>query len=172
MDIQGDVRVAHDRGGNAVRIVGFDAAALEGGGELARLRFRMTFQLATLDVELVLEQLLLRRHGDELASGHREGAGDEAGEPGEPDDAGGGAGTGHPEDERDVGEQAVADAEHGRPRSASLDVAMVRVHAVVSGQALRHVGSQVHPGQRCHTRERRRIHFAGARSALGMRGGS
>src|SRR5438309_1430324 len=66
-------------------------------------------------------------------SAHREGAGDEAGEPGEPDDAGGGAGTGHPEDERDVGEQAVADAEHGRPRSASLDVAVVRVHAVVSG---------------------------------------
>src|SRR5438105_11941915 len=136
MDVERHVRVTHDCRGNTARVVRLDAAALKGGGELACLRFRVALQLATLDVELVLEQLLLRRHGHELARGHGEGAGDKTGEPGEPDDAGGGTGAGHPEDERDVGEQAVADSEDGSPRGAPLDIAVVRVPAVVPRQPL------------------------------------
>ena len=72
-------------------------------------------------------------HRQVLAGGHGEGPGHQAGQPGEADERPAGMGPGHPEDERDVGDQAVADPEDGGPQAAGVEVAMVVVEGVPAG---------------------------------------
>lgn len=56
-----------------------------------------------------------------LLRGHRERPGDEAGQPGDPDGADVGRGTGDGEDEAHIGHEAVVDAEHGGPGRTPVD---------------------------------------------------
>ena len=76
----------------------------------------------SFDVQLPQHQLGLRPHRDVLPGGHRERAGDQTGDAGKTNSADGGVGTGHAEDEGDIGDQAVADAEDGGAGSAPLQV--------------------------------------------------
>ena len=93
--------------------------------ELALLGARALAQRLALDVELALEQLALGLHRDVLAGGHGEGPGHQAGQPGQPDDRARRVGTGDAQDQRDVGDQPVADPEHGGPGPAALHVPVV-----------------------------------------------
>ena len=90
----------------------------------------MARDLAALDVELVLEQLRLRRHGYVLAGCHGECAGHHAGEAGEAHHARRRSRPGDAEDQRDVGEQPVADAEHRGARRPTLHIAVMRPHPI------------------------------------------
>ena len=76
----------HDRLGDATRVGLLDAAKPVDGGELSGLVLRMALELATLDLELALQELRLRRHRDVLPGRHGERARDQARQPGEQDD--------------------------------------------------------------------------------------
>jgi hypothetical protein len=68
-----------------------------------------------------LVELDLTAHRDPLAGGHREGPGDQAGEPGDPHLGGPDVGAGDGEDQAQVGDQPVVDAEHRRACRAAPD---------------------------------------------------
>ena len=125
VDLERDLRVAHDRLGDATCVGLLDAAKPVDGRELSGLVLRVALQLATLDLQLALQEFRLRGHRDVLPRRHREGAGDQARQPGEQDDRRDGVRAGNPEDQRDVGEQAVADAEDGGACGTTLEIAVV-----------------------------------------------
>ncbi len=89
--------------------------------QLGRLLLGVEAQLAALDVELALDQVVLGRHRHPLAGGHRDPAGHGAGQPGQPHHADGDARAGEPEQQRDVRHEPVAGTEHRRPRQAAPD---------------------------------------------------
>jgi hypothetical protein len=105
--------------------------------ELAQLAFGTPFDLAALDLDLALEELALRPHGDVLAGRHGKGAAEEACQSGEADEAGGGAGAGDPEHEGGVRDETVADAEHCGAGASAADIAVVvlGLRRVVSARA-------------------------------------
>src|SRR5262249_28753534 len=111
--------------GELTGAVGIDPTRLIDLRELDRLDMRIAVQLAALDIELTLQELVLRLHRDVLTGGHRDGARDETGESGEPHDPGAGIGAGDAEDQRDVRHQAVADAEHRGSSAAAANVTMM-----------------------------------------------
>ena len=125
MDLEGNLGVAHDRLGDATSVSLLDAAKPVGGRELSGLVLRMSLELPTLDLELALQELRLRGHRDVLPRRHGKRARDEARQPGEQDDRRDRVRTRNPEDQRDVGEQAVADAEDRRACGPTLKITVV-----------------------------------------------
>ena len=98
----------------------------------------MALQLTAFDLQLALQELGLRRHRHVLAGSHRERPRDQARQSGEQDHGGKRIRTGDTEDQRDIGEQAVADAEHRGARGATLEIAVVRTfmrQTVLAGPA-------------------------------------
>ena len=110
--------------------------------ELRRLALGAVAERPALHLELALHQLALGRHGEVLAGRHGEGARDEAGHAGQAHDRRPRVGTGHAQDQGDVGDQAVADPEDGRPGAATPDVPVVVVRARSRARA------RSSPGQR------------------------
>ena len=104
-------------GGNAAKAI--DSSQFSGFG------FRVTLQFAALDLEFALQQLGLRGHRHVFARRHREGTGDQTRKSGEHDDRWQRVRSGDPEDQRDVGEEPVADAEHGCSCRTALEIAVV-----------------------------------------------
>ena len=92
----------------------------------------------SLDVELTKHQLGLRPHGDVLPRGHGEGTGDQTGDAGQADGSYRGMGAGHAEDEGDVGDQAVADAEDRGAGSSPLQVPVTMVGGHIGQRTDRH----------------------------------
>jgi hypothetical protein len=90
--------------------------------QLGAHRFRIAAELLGFLEEEALEQLDLRAHGDVLADRHREGAGREAREAGQPDEARSRLGRADSQDQRHVRDQPVAHAEDGGPGRAALHV--------------------------------------------------
>src|SRR5690349_3715038 len=88
-------------------------------GELLRLGLRIFGQLVALEADLVFEQLPLRPHRDELAGGHREGAGSEARHAGQHDDRRIRARAGDAENETRIRYEPVVDPENGGPQIAA-----------------------------------------------------
>ncbi len=125
MHLERDHRIAHDGLGNAPSVCLVNPPKAVHRSKLLGLRLGMALQLGALDFELALQELGLRRHRDVLTGGHRESTGDQSGEAGEQHHRGRRVGGGDPEDQRDVGEQAVADPENRRARGAALEVPMV-----------------------------------------------
>ncbi len=124
MGLQGDLGVAHHLGrqfGGHRRV---EAPALVDGGQLLALVLGVVPDGLPLDVEFPQHELGLRSHRDVLTGGHREGSGHQPGDTGQPDGPGRSVCSGHAQDEGDVGNQTVAQTEHGGPRSPALEVAM------------------------------------------------
>ena len=124
MGLEGDFGVAHHLGRQLGGHRRVEPPALVDGGQLLALVIRVVPDGLTLDVELPQHELGLRSHRDVLAGRHRKGSGQQPGDTGQPDGPGRGVGTGHAQDEGDVGDQAVAQPEHGGPWSPALEVAM------------------------------------------------
>jgi hypothetical protein len=70
-------------------------------------------ELLTLDLKFSLDQLVLGPDRDELPGSHGEGTGQKSGHTGQPHGRRCGTGPGNPENERHVGDQAVARSEDG-----------------------------------------------------------
>ena len=92
------------------------------GGHLGLLLLGHRLQFGALERDLALEQLALALHRDVFAGGHAERTGEQARDPGEQDEVVGCRGltgrTNHAHHEREVADQAVADAEDDRPERA------------------------------------------------------
>ena len=92
-------------------------------GQLGLLLLGHRLHLGPLERDLALEQLALALHRDVLAGGHAERPREQAGDPGQQDEARvARRGAGHAHDQREVAHEAVADPEdHGpqRPRTAT-----------------------------------------------------
>ena len=97
--------------GEPSRQLRVDAAIDEQLAQLFLFLLRGVLDRLALDVDLVLEELLLRAHRDVLAARHREPTGDEPGESGQSNDVVTGIGPGETEDQRGVGDQTVTHPE-------------------------------------------------------------
>ena len=84
--LQREVGVTHHLLGELASTIGVDATRLVDLRQLDRLDVRVAAQLPALDVELALEQLVLRLHRDVLTRCHRHRARDESRQTGEPHD--------------------------------------------------------------------------------------
>ena len=131
MGLEGQVGIAHHLDRQLVGHGGVDPPALVDGRQLPALVLGVVADGLSLDIELALHQFGLGPHRDVLPGGHGEGPGHQAGDAGQTDRARRGMGTGHSQDEGDVGDQAVTDTEDGGARSAPLHVpvTMVRGHS-------------------------------------------
>ena len=123
--LQGELGVLHDLVDHVAGHGGVDAPSHVHAPELGRLALGAAVERPALHLELALHQLALGGHGEVLAGRHGEGAGDQPGHPGQAHDRPAGVGAGHAEDQGDVGDQAVADPEDGRPGPATPDVAVL-----------------------------------------------
>ena len=116
---------------------GVDATTHVHAAQLGRLTLGAMAERPPLDIELAFHQLTLGGHGEVLPRGHGERAGDQPGHPGQSDNGRAGVGPGDAHDQRDIGDQAVADPEDRRPGSTTAHVTVVMGcrHGVVSGGA-------------------------------------
>ena len=88
-------------------------------------------------------QLFLGPDGHQLARGHGKGAGEQAGDARQAYRRGVGGAPGDPEDQRDVGDQAVTRAEDGRPGGVALHIAV----AAGPGRPVSHQPGRQHRGR-------------------------
>ena len=123
--LERQLRVRHDLVHHVAGHLGIDPPLLVYAAQLVGLPGGALFERHPLDLELALHELALRRHGEVLARRHGEGARHQPGHADQADDVTSGAGARHTEHQRDVGDQAVAQPEHRRPRSSTPDVAML-----------------------------------------------
>ncbi len=113
--VQGGLGVGHDLGRQRRRRLAIDALRPVDELELLLLLLGLVAQLGGLHGDLALEEVALAGDADVLAGRHAERAGQQAGESGEEHGAVVRGGPGEAHDERGVGDQSVADPEHGRP---------------------------------------------------------
>ena len=81
--------------------------------------------MPTLDVDLRLDQLVLARHGGELAGRHGEGARDQPCDTGENDVRATQAAAADARDQADIGDESVHRAEHCGAQPAAADITML-----------------------------------------------
>ena len=94
------------------------------GREFGGLRFGVVHQLASLDGELAHDQFVLRRDADPLAGGHARCPSNCSGEARQTHHGGVDAGSGETDDQRDIGDQPVADPEDRSPSETAGDRAV------------------------------------------------
>ena len=115
----GGLHARHDERGLLARLLLVHAAGAVDERELVRVDVEVDERLAGGRVGGgCLEQLALRPHRHVLARAHRERAGEEARDAGEEHDGGGHAGRADAEHEREVRDEPVVGAEHGRAEGA------------------------------------------------------
>ena len=96
-------------------------------GQLGGLGLGVVHQLATLDGQLADDELVLRGDADPFAGGHAGCPGNCPGEARKTDHGRVDAGSGEPDDQRDVGDQPVADPEDCSPGQTAGDRAVTGV---------------------------------------------
>ena len=89
--------LAHHLGGGACRTAGIHAVALVHRRQLGGLELGVVLQLASLDVELALDEVVLGRDADPLPGRHRDRTRDGSGDAGQAHDRRVDAGRGEPE---------------------------------------------------------------------------
>ncbi len=124
---------AHHLAGELPGHIGLDPSALIDPHQFPSLAFGAVPDFVVLQSEFALEQLRLGPHGDVLPRRHRKGTGHQSGHPGQSHDGSAGMGTGETEDERHVGHQPVAHAEHRGARPAGLDATVMVVTGLQLG---------------------------------------
>ena len=102
--------------------------------ELGRLGLRVAPELSPFDGELALDELVLRGDGHVLTGRHAEGPADEAGQSGEADHAARHAAPREADDQRDVGHQPVAHAEHAGASNPTGDAPVLVVRRFGTGR--------------------------------------
>src|ERR1039458_1574093 len=125
MGLERDLRIGHHLPGDLRGELGGDTAALVDLHQLLELSFGATMDLLPLALELALEQFGLSAHRDVLTGSHRERTAEKPCQTREPHDSHWRARPRKSQDQRNVGHKAVTDTEHGGPRAASPDVAVV-----------------------------------------------
>ena len=119
VEIQRRFRMGRDLPGHPVGEVGVHAPLPEHFRQLTALRVRMGLELEPLLADLGGDQFVLRRHRDELARRHREGAGGQARQPGQHQRLMRSVAAADARQQRDVGDEPVHGAEHGGPEPAA-----------------------------------------------------
>ena len=122
--LEGQLRIRHDLVHHVPRHFGIDAPLLVHAPQLEGLALGALAQRDALDFELALHELALCRHGEVLPRSHGERTGHQTGHADQPYDLAPRAGSGHAQHERDVGDQPVAQSEHGRPGAPTADIAV------------------------------------------------
>ena len=107
----------HDPPGQRLGLVVGEALGLVDEDQLLELLLGEGRQLLPLDGDLPLVELPLRLHRHPFAGGHGEGAGQQAGQAGQQDDVAVVGAAGHAEDQQEVRDEAVVDAEDAGPRA-------------------------------------------------------
>ena len=125
--LEGEIGIPHHLDRELVGHVRVDPPTLVDGRQLSPLVLGIVADGLSFDVQLPLHQLGLGPHGDVLPRRHRERPGDQTGDAGQSNRAHRRMGAGHAQDQGDVGDQAVADAEDGGAGSAPLQVAVTVV---------------------------------------------
>ncbi len=125
-----DVGVRHHRRGHDVGLLGIDTAFGVDRGEFVGLGPGLFGDRAPLDRQFTLDQFGLGLHRHVLTGSHRGSAGEEPGDAGD-DNGVAVAGCRHTQDQRNIRHEPIADAEHGSPGSAALDVAVAVDHVTV-----------------------------------------
>ena len=97
-----------------------DATALDELLQLLPGPLGSALEMLAVVGQQALQELHLRRHGDVLADRHRGRARDQRGQPGEQHEMAARLRARDAEDQRDVGDQSVADPEHRRARRPAL----------------------------------------------------
>ena len=121
-----------------------EAALLVDAHEDQPLALAVLPELARLELELGVEQLVLRPHGDVLAHGHREGAREQARDARDDDRLVVRGRTRDAHHQRQVGDQAVAAAEDGRAQERGGAALVGR------GRGAGDAGEGRDPGDRIH----------------------
>ena len=107
MGVQRDLRSGHEDAGHSLRVCRRYPAAPVHCRQFPLFAGRVVDQLGVLNIDLVLHELVVGLNRHQLPCCHRESAGEQSCHPGNSHGAAAGAGAGHPENERDIGEQPV-----------------------------------------------------------------
>ncbi len=125
---------AHDLGGSLFGGRRLHAVALVHRRQFCLLGGGIDHQFSSLDEQLTMDQFVLRRDRDPLASAHADGAGDGPGKSGESDNAGADAAAGKADDQRHVRDQPIAETEDRGAGEAASDRSVTRVRFGLSSE--------------------------------------
>ena len=119
MGVECDRWVRHQDPRHGLRVGFGNALSLVQGRKLFAFTLGIFADFVAFDVDFMLDEFILGSYRDELSGGHRECAGEQTSDACETDSPRSRVRTGDTQDQRYVGEESIAGAEHrGTPRIA------------------------------------------------------